>query len=100
MRRTRNERGAERWRTANGREVILTPGELNAILRYLTMNGTVGVQMCPGHIQHPTRINLLKKGIFVQEEKGYYFWAKGVWGPDESLATFREEIEREHAKTP
>jgi hypothetical protein len=68
---------------ADGRIVTLTTGEVNAIKRYVAMNGEAGRgpegrQYNPGGVSYLTRRNLVEKGVFEMTTAGVPRFAKGV----------------------
>ncbi|MFE5037065.1 hypothetical protein [Streptomyces sp. NPDC056683] len=68
---------------ADGRTVRLTAGEVNALKRFVKMNGENGSgpeghQYDPGHVSYVTVQNLVTKGIFERTPGGVPRFAKGV----------------------
>lgn len=66
---------------ANGIQVRLTLGEIEALRRYAKMNGraTGKVLYDPGYVRYDTVANLVRKGIMIRNERGLNFWAPGVF---------------------
>lgn len=69
----------KRVRLADGREMWLTKGEINALRRMVAMNGTTGPQYDPGHVNRRTVWNLITKGVLVQTGGGVPEFAPGVF---------------------
>ena len=69
----------KRVRLADGREMWLTKGELNALRRMVKMNGTTGPQYDPGYVNRRTVWNLITKGVLVRTPGGVPEFAPGVF---------------------
>lgn len=68
---------------ADGREVRLTIGEINAIKAYVKVNGKEGsgpqgIQYEPGGVKYSTVRNLRDKGVFESAGNGCVRFAPGV----------------------
>jgi hypothetical protein len=68
-----------RIKLANGTEIDLTRGEVNAVERMARQNGTdpEKVQYDPGHVRFDTLVNLRRKGLLVAKDRLLHF-APGV----------------------
>ena len=68
---------------ADGRVVRLTAGEINALKRFVKMNGEhgsgpEGYQFDPGSVSYLTVQNLVEKGVMEMTEAGVPRFAKGA----------------------